>query len=206
MIVRLLAGLVAGGALGAVIGYFGKCSSGTCPLTANPFRGAVFGALLGAIFSLSFGCTQKENPKPTAKPAALATNTSENDEGTQKSEQEAVIHVNNEADFKKYVIEAKLPCLADFFSNSCPPCRILAPTIETLGSRYKGKAAICKVSLDHVETRGLAQQYRIMGIPTVLFFKNGKETQRLVGLRSEEEYSRVLDQMIKKNTDQSETE
>ena len=45
-----------------------------------------------------------------------------------------------------------------------------------------------------------------MGIPTVLFFENSKEIQRLVGLRSEEEYSGILDQMIKKNTDQSETE
>jgi len=187
-----------GGAIGAMMGYFGKCSSGTCPLTAKPFRGAMFGALLGALFSLSFSCTQNESPEPTPKSAVLATNTSEKAETKPESALEAVIHVNNEADFKKYVLEAKLPCLADFFSDSCPPCRMLAPTIKTLADKYKGKAAICKVSLDHAETHGLAQQYRIMGIPAVLFFENGKETQRLVGLRSEEEYARVLDGMIKK--------
>lgn len=53
-IIRLVIGIAAGGALGAVMGYFGKCASGTCPLTATPWRGAIYGAVMGAIFSLSF--------------------------------------------------------------------------------------------------------------------------------------------------------
>jgi len=50
-IIRLLVSLSVGGVLGAVMGYFGKCSSGACPLTATPWRGAVYGAVLGALFS-----------------------------------------------------------------------------------------------------------------------------------------------------------
>lgn len=206
MIIRLLTGLLIGAGVGALMGHFGKCASGTCPLTSNPLRGAVFGALLGALFSFSFRSTQNERSEPTPESAALTTNTSERAETKPEAALEAVIHISNERDFKKYVLEAKLPCLADFFSDSCPPCRMLAPTIKTLGRKYGGRAAICKVSLDHAETRGLAQQYRITGIPAVLFFGNGKETQRLVGLRSEEEYSNVLDQMVRKNTGQRETE
>jgi len=53
-LIRLAIGIAAGGALGAVMGYFGKCASGTCPLTATPWRGAVYGAVMGALFSLSF--------------------------------------------------------------------------------------------------------------------------------------------------------
>ena len=53
-IIKLVIGIAIGGALGAVIGYFGKCASGTCPLTATPWRGAIYGAVMGAIFSLSF--------------------------------------------------------------------------------------------------------------------------------------------------------
>ena len=53
-IFRLLIGVAIGGALGAVMGYFGKCASGTCPLTATPWRGAIYGAVMGALFSLSF--------------------------------------------------------------------------------------------------------------------------------------------------------
>ncbi|HEY5621329.1 MAG TPA: DUF6132 family protein [Pontiella sp.] len=52
--IRLCLGILVGGSIGAVMGYLGKCSSGTCPLTATPWRGALYGALLGAVFSLSF--------------------------------------------------------------------------------------------------------------------------------------------------------
>lgn len=54
-VIRLVAGILVGGALGAVMGYFGKCSSGACPLTATPWRGAIYGAVMGALFSFSFG-------------------------------------------------------------------------------------------------------------------------------------------------------
>ena len=197
MAMRLLAGIIIGGGIGALMGYFGKCTSGTCPLTENPFRGAVIGALLGFMLSLSFSRKQSEVPERTSKSAPSTAD---------KAEQETVIHVNNEADFKKYVLEAKLPCLADFFSDSCPPCKMLAPTIKTLADKYKEKAVICKVFLDHAEARGLAQQYRITGIPAVLFFDNGKETQRLVGRNSENAYSHILDEMIKKGTEPNDKE
>ncbi|MBN2163260.1 MAG: hypothetical protein JXR25_11725 [Pontiellaceae bacterium] len=50
-IIRIVAGIVVGGALGALMGYFGKCTSGTCPLTSTPWRGAIYGAVLGALFT-----------------------------------------------------------------------------------------------------------------------------------------------------------
>jgi len=53
-IIRLIIGIAVGGLLGAGMGYFGKCTSGTCPLTATPWRGAIYGAVMGALFSISF--------------------------------------------------------------------------------------------------------------------------------------------------------
>ena len=53
-ILKLVTGIAVGAALGAIMGYVGKCTSGTCPLTATPWRGALYGAVLGAVFSLSF--------------------------------------------------------------------------------------------------------------------------------------------------------
>ena len=53
-LIKVIIAILVGGSLGAVMGYFGKCSSGTCPLTATPWRGAIYGAVMGAIFSLSF--------------------------------------------------------------------------------------------------------------------------------------------------------
>jgi hypothetical protein len=46
---RLLIGVLVGGVLGALLGYWGQCSSGMCPLTANPYRGAMIGAVMGAL-------------------------------------------------------------------------------------------------------------------------------------------------------------
>jgi len=52
MIYRLFLGLAIGGVVGAMLGYFGQCSSGACPLTANPFRGAIYGGVWGALLAL----------------------------------------------------------------------------------------------------------------------------------------------------------
>jgi hypothetical protein len=53
-IIRVFISIAVGAALGALMGYFGKCSSGTCPLTATPWRGAIYGAVMGTIFGISF--------------------------------------------------------------------------------------------------------------------------------------------------------
>lgn len=52
-VIKVVIAIIAGASLGAVMGYFGKCSSGTCPLTATPWRGAIYGAVMGAVFSFS---------------------------------------------------------------------------------------------------------------------------------------------------------
>lgn len=198
MTIRLVIGIFIGAGIGALIGHFGKCTSGMCPLTANPFRGAIVGAVLGAL--ISYGGTRRESAREGPEPANEVIISSEQTKAKLEPKKEDLIHVNSETDFKKYVLNANLPCLADFFSDSCPPCRMLAPTIEKLANKYKGKAVVCKVSLDHADARGLARKYKIRGIPAVIFFSDGRETQRLVGLRSEKAYSRVLDEMIKKES------
>jgi len=53
MMIRLIIGTAIGVGLGALMGYFGKCSSGACPLTANPYRGAIYGGIMGALFAFS---------------------------------------------------------------------------------------------------------------------------------------------------------
>ena len=65
MVIRLLLGVLIGGACGAVLGYFGKCSSGTCPLTANPLRGAICGAAVGGLLALVFSTPLKEGSTPS---------------------------------------------------------------------------------------------------------------------------------------------
>lgn len=185
MIIRVVIGVVIGGCLGALMGYYGQCSSGTCPLTANPFRGAIYGGVMGALFSISFA---------GAKPTLSVTG-----DDIEPGAVSAVIHVNSAAEFERHVVNATLPCLADFYSDNCGPCRRLAPTIEKLADKYQGSAVVCKVSLD--ADSGLAQPYGIRGIPAVLFFSGGKEVERVVGLRKQVAYEKVLDSMIAEDHD-----
>ncbi len=181
MIIRVVVGVAIGICLGALMGHYGQCSSGTCPLTANPIRGAIYGGVMGALFAFSFA--------GGAKPQK-----SSNSIGVGDNPASAVIHVNSAAEFERHVANATIPCLADFYSDSCGPCRMLAPTIEKLADKYQGSAVVCKVSLDAAS--GLAQPYGIRGIPAVLFFSGGKEVDRIVGLRKQPAYEKVLDSMI----------
>lgn len=60
MMTKILIGALIGGAIGAVMGYFGKCSSGACPLTANPYRGAVYGAMVGTLLASALSIQSKK--------------------------------------------------------------------------------------------------------------------------------------------------
>ncbi len=178
MILRIIIGILIGGAIGAVMGHFGRCSSGACPLTANPFRGAIYGGLLGAFLAFSSGPASRttSNHKEQLDPA------------------KGLVYIETTEAFDQTIIQAKQPCLVDFYSDHCPPCLRLGPTIETLAEEYKGRAVVCKVNTD--SARRLASAYRIQAIPAVLFFKDGKVVERLVGLQPKVAYEKILDNLI----------
>ena len=91
----------------------------------------------------------------------------------------SIVHVTNE-NFQKEILQAKKPVLVDFWAPWCGPCRMLAPILEEIAAETDG-AVIAKVNVD--EQPELAQQFGIMSIPTLVFFKEGRVTDTLVGLR-----------------------
>jgi len=192
MAIRLLLGVLIGGAIGAVLGYFGKCSSGTCPLTANPFRGTLYGAIVGGLLVSVLSVLPQEGATSSEDKPELSRETMGVPEN---SEDSGVVHIDNKSDFEAKVLRASGICLVDLFSDRCPPCRMLAPTISSLANRYSGKVTVCKVDLDRAPA--IARGYGVMAIPTVLIIKDGKEVKRLVGLRPEGEYARELDALIR---------
>lgn len=72
--------------------------------------------------------------------------------------------------------------LVDFWAPWCGPCRMLAPVIDELAEEFDGKAKICKVNTDEVQD--LAVEYGVRSIPTLLFFKDGKIKETLIGAQS----------------------
>jgi len=175
VIIQLAVGLILGGGLGAVLGYFGKCSTGTCPLTANPIRGALFGALFGSFLAFSLQST-----RPVTADAVGS---------------EHVVHITSADDFVEKALQSELPVLVDFYSDTCPPCRKLSPLISELAGEFAGRAVVAKVNVNALS--GLTGQHQISGIPAVLFFVNGQETNRIVGYNPKDVYASQLEQLIK---------
>ncbi len=85
----------------------------------------------------------------------------------------------SDADFQEQVLENELPVLVDLWAPWCGPCLMVAPVLEELAEEYKGRLVIAKLNVD--ENLETARHYRVMSIPTMLFFNGGKEVERIVG-------------------------
>ncbi len=84
--------------------------------------------------------------------------------------------------------------MVDFWAQWCGPCQMLSPVIEDLAGQYEGKVTVGKVNID--EEQELAIRYGVMSIPTVIFFKDGKEIDRKVGVMPAGAFCEVLDKNL----------
>ena len=92
--------------------------------------------------------------------------------------------------FEELVLNADKPVLVDFWATWCMPCRMLAPTIEEIAEDAEGRAYVGKVNVD--EEGELAMKYGVRSIPTLIFFENGKEVNRMVGVQDKEDSEAAL--------------
>ncbi len=96
--------------------------------------------------------------------------------------------------FQTEVLQSKVPVLVDFWAQWCAPCRAVAPTLDELAEKYRGKFTVAKVNVDEVQD--LAIQFGVLNIPTLIFFKGGQEVDRVVGVQPKAQ----LDAKIQKLT------
>ena len=92
--------------------------------------------------------------------------------------------------FTGEVMESEQTVLVDFWAPWCGSCRMLSPVITEIAEDQKGRIKVGKVNVD--EEMELAQQFRIMSIPSVLVFKNGNVTAKTVGVQPKEDIERLL--------------
>lgn len=83
------------------------------------------------------------------------------------------------ANFEEEVINSDIPVMVDFWAEWCGPCKMLAPLVKEAAEKFQGKIKVGKVNID--ENMDLAQQYKIVSIPTLVFFKGGDVTDRSIG-------------------------
>ena len=99
-----------------------------------------------------------------------------------------------DANFKKEVLESDLPVLVDFWASWCGPCKMIAPHLEELAKEYAGKMKIGKVDID-VNSKA-ATRYGVMSIPTIIFLKNGRVMDQLVGAVSKHDLKRKIEENL----------
>jgi thioredoxin 1 len=99
-----------------------------------------------------------------------------------------------DANWEAEVLKSDTPVLVDFWAAWCGPCRQIAPVVEELARDYKGKVKVGKLNVD--ENDQVAQQYKILSIPTLLFFKNGKLADQIIGAVPKSKMESVLKQQI----------
>ena len=97
----------------------------------------------------------------------------------------------NDGNFVDEVIRAEGPVVVDFGAEWCGPCVRMAPILEDFATAVAGRAKVCKLDVD--ESRKTAAQYKVLSIPTLVFFKEGKEVDRVVGLNTKEALVAKLD-------------
>lgn len=106
---------------------------------------------------------------------------------------EYVLEVGD-ANFAEEVLKSDKPVLVDFWAAWCGPCRMMAPVLDELGRELDGMVKVVKVNVD--KNRSTASNYKIMSIPTLVFFKNGDPVETQVGFVPKEQLRKKIEEVF----------
>jgi len=106
---------------------------------------------------------------------------------------EKVLSITDDT-FEKEVIKSDLPVLVDFWATWCRPCAMMAPLVDEMSKEYAGKLKVGKMDIDN--NTNIPSELGIMNIPTLVIFKNGEESDRIVGVVSKSQLQERIKRVI----------
>ena len=98
------------------------------------------------------------------------------------------------ASWEREVLKESGLVLVDFWAVWCGPCRMVAPIVDELAKEYAGRLKVAKLNTD--ENQDIASRYQIMGIPTLLFFKDGQPIDKIVGAAPKKQFKEKIDTLL----------
>ncbi len=99
-----------------------------------------------------------------------------------------------DADFAKEVRQHEGVTMVDFWAEWCGPCHMVAPVIEEIADEYKGRVKVAKLDVD--ANQDTAVSFKVRSIPSILFFKNGKHIDTVVGVVPKEHIVETIEQHL----------
>jgi thioredoxin 1 len=96
--------------------------------------------------------------------------------------------------FEEEVIKSDLPVLVDFWAVWCGPCKMIHPIINELAEEYDGKLKVARLDVD--KNNQTASQFRIMSIPSLLFFKGGEKVDQIIGAVPKQQISEKVKSLV----------
>ncbi len=105
-----------------------------------------------------------------------------------------ILHLDAADKFEAMVAKSETPVLVDFWAPWCGPCRMVAPELEKLDAEAGSKVKIVKINID--DFGDLAKAHKVLGVPTMVLFKGGKEEERLVGFRPHKDIQKAIEKFL----------
>lgn len=103
------------------------------------------------------------------------------------------VNINAE-NFNKEVLEAKGLVLVDFYSDTCGPCKRLAPILEEISEDFKDNLKVVKININ--DNNEIAYKMGIMSVPTLVFYRDGEIAHSSVGLMPKDELSKSINELL----------